>query len=220
MADLAGTWAVTPNTVSRRLAYLRIKPIRQGNYRYLTAEQLEQANALHDHIVKGKPMEAFPRADAEASSVVRRLTFNSGNEQALSKGHQLPTGALVSDQAMSIVAAMAAKMAPVPDPLLQARRLKEAADLGVWLTNAELAAVLSVAESTLRDKSQDYSPRPGFMLERKQDSKGGAIWWRVRQETSGVTSLATGGVTSRSVGFGAIEASYRTISASVVLPVF
>jgi len=204
MADLAGTWAVTANTVSRRLAYLGIKPIRQGNYRYITAEQLEQANALHDHIVKGKPMETFPRADAEASSVVRRLTYNPARD----------------DQAMAIVAAMAAKMAPAPDPLLQARRLKEAADLGVWLTNAELAAVLGVAESTLRDKSQDYSPRPGFMLERKQDSKGGAIWWRVRQETSGVASLVTGGVTSRSVGFGAIEASYRTISASVVLPVF
>ena len=203
MADLAGTWAVTANTVSRRLAYLGIKPIRQGNYRYITAEQLEQANALHDHIVKGKPMEAFPRGDAEASSVVRRLTYNPARD----------------DQAMAL-AAIASRLAPVPDPLLQARRLKEAADLGVWLTNAELAAVLSVAESTLRDKSQDYSPRPGFMLERKQDSKGGAIWWRVRQETSGVTSLATGGVTSRSVGFGAIEASYRTISASVVLPVF
>jgi len=203
MADLAGTWAVTPNTVSRRLAYLGIKPIRQGNYRYITAEQLEQANALHDHIVKGKPMEAFPRGEAEASSVVRRLTYNPARD----------------DQAMAL-AAIASRLAPVPDPLLQARRLKEAADLGVWLANAELAAVLGVAESTLRDKSQDYSPRPGFMLERKQDSKGGAIWWRVRQETSGATSLATGGVTSRSVGFGAIEASYRTISASVVLPMF
>lgn len=200
MAELASRWAVTANTVSRRLAYLGIKPIRQGNFRYLTVEQLEQANALHDHIVQGKPMEAFPRPEPDASAVVRRLTYNSQKED--------PTTALV--------AAMAARLAPVPDPLLQARRLKEAADLGVWLTNNELAAVLGVAESTLRDKSQDYSPRPGFTLERKQDSKGGAIWWRVRQEGGSVTSLATSG-TTRQVGFGAIEASYTSI---ITLPCF
>jgi hypothetical protein len=212
MAELAGRWAVTANTVSRRLAYLGIKPIRQGNFRYLTVEQLEQANALHDHIVQGKPMEAFPRPEADASAVVRRLAYNSQKED--------PTTALV--------AAMAARLAPVPDPLLQARRLKEAADLGVWLTNNELAAVLGVAESTLRDKSQDYSPRPGFTLDRRQERSegvdktgkpiviGGTIWWRVRQEGGSVTSLATSG-TTRQVGFGAIEASYTSI---ITLPCF
>ena len=43
MAELAARWAVRPNTVSRRLAFLGIKPIRQGNYRFLTPEQVEQA---------------------------------------------------------------------------------------------------------------------------------------------------------------------------------
>jgi hypothetical protein len=204
MADLAARWGVTANTVSRRLAFLQIKPTRQGNYRFLTAEQLELANALHSHILSGQPMETFTRlGDAEGAAIVRRQTAKPEQPDA-----------------MALVAAMAATLKPPADPLQQARRLKEAADLGIWLSNAEMAEVIGMAESTLRDKGHDYSPRPGFRLERKQDSRGGAIWWRAVQEgaaPSAVTSLAT----SRPVGFaGAIEARCQTISAAVELPCF
>ena len=59
MTDLAGRWGVTPNTVSRRLSFLGIKPIRRGNFRFLTPEQLDLAEALHRHISIGKPMDEF-----------------------------------------------------------------------------------------------------------------------------------------------------------------
>jgi hypothetical protein len=150
-------------------------------------------------------METFPRPqDSEGVAIARRQTAQP--EQP--------------DQAMLLMAAMAA-LKPVADPLQQARRLKEAADLGVWLSNAELAAVLGVAESTLRDKGSDYCPRPGFALQRRQDSKGGSIWWQVRQEATGVTPLPTSAATSRPVGFAsAIEARCQTLSSSVELPFF
>jgi hypothetical protein len=76
MADLAARWGVTPNTVSRRLAFLQIKPIRQGNYRFLTVEQLELANALHSHVLSGQPMETFPHSqqEGEAMAIARRQT--------------------------------------------------------------------------------------------------------------------------------------------------
>lgn len=203
MVELAARWGVTSNTVSRRLAYLGIKPIRQGNFRYLTAEQLDLAEQLQQHVLSGKPMEAFPKPDGETTAIARRSS---------SKKEESDT--------MALVAAMAAQLAPPADPLASARRLKEAADLGVWLTNAELAAVLGLAESTLRDKSHDYSPRPGFALERRQDEKGGAIWWRVKQEGGTLAALPTSATTSRPVGFaGAIEASFRTVASYVELPV-
>jgi hypothetical protein len=66
MADLSGRWGVTPNTVSRRLAFLGIKPIRQGNFRFLTPEQLELAEALHRHISTGKPMDEFANEQVAA----------------------------------------------------------------------------------------------------------------------------------------------------------
>jgi hypothetical protein len=184
MADLASRWGVTSNTVSRRLAFLGIKPIRQGNFRFLDAEQMDLAEQLQQHVLSGKPMEAFPKPEGETVAIARRQTGKRDE----------------------------------PDPL--ARRLKEAADLGVWLTNAELASVLGLAESTLRDKSHDYSPRPGFSLERRQEEKGGAIWWRVKQEGGNLAALPTSGATSRTVGFGgAIEASFRAVSSYVELPV-
>lgn len=59
MADLASRWGITANTVSRRLSLLGIKPIRQGNYRFITAEQLALGDELQQHVLSGKPMELF-----------------------------------------------------------------------------------------------------------------------------------------------------------------
>jgi hypothetical protein len=59
MADLAARWGITANTVSRRLSFLGIKPIRQGNYRFITAEQLALGDELQQHVLSGKPMEWF-----------------------------------------------------------------------------------------------------------------------------------------------------------------
>lgn len=166
MAELATRWAVTSNTVSRRLAFLGIKPIRQGNFRFLTPEQLDLAEALHHHIQAGKPLESFPRPEGEASAIVRRKPPASPAPDA--------------SALMAALAALSPASSP-PDPLQRARRLAEAADLGVWLSNAELAALLGMAESTLRDKSDDYSPRPGFLLKRHK-GQNGSIWWKVARE--------------------------------------
>lgn len=197
MAELAARWGVTPNTVSRRISYLGIKPIRQGNFRYLTAADLELAEQLQQHVLSGKPMEAFPRPDGETTAMVTRQ-----------KQKDDPTAALV--------AAMAAQLKPPTDPLVAARRLKEAADLGVWLSNVEMAETLGVADTTMRNYQDGHCPRPDFKLEKLKDG-GGLIWWRVIHLAGTVSALPA---TSRRVGFsGAIEASYETLN-SVALPYF
>ena len=48
MAGLAAEWAVNANTVSRRLKHLGIKPERQGNLRFITAEQKALGDQLQD----------------------------------------------------------------------------------------------------------------------------------------------------------------------------
>ena len=50
MAELAGRWGVTANTVSRRLAFLGIKPERQGNLRFIPAGHLHIGDALNEHL--------------------------------------------------------------------------------------------------------------------------------------------------------------------------
>ena len=59
MAELATRWGITANTVSRRLAFLGIKPERRGNLRYIEAGEIALGDALQAHIVSGKPMELF-----------------------------------------------------------------------------------------------------------------------------------------------------------------
>lgn len=165
MAELADRWAITANTVSRRLAFLGIKPIRQGNYRFLTPEQLEQAQALHDHILSGKPQDTFPVA--QSGQVTRQVNGGSQVTRQVAGLEQL--AALIAQQS-------AAQQAP-SDPLKVARALVEAADLGVALNTRELADALGFSPETVGSWKDGHSPRPGFTLHRQK--VGNAVWWTV-----------------------------------------
>jgi len=190
MAELASRWGITPNTVSRRLAFLGIKPERQGNLRYITAEQLALGDDLQSHIVSGKPMELFPRADQPEGGLVAR---------------RVPSNGLVAGQVEQLAAAMAAAMPQPPaDPLRRAKALAEAAELGVALSSAELAEVLGMSPATVSSWADGHQPRPGFKLLRCKQKPGGAVWWVVQRDgaTTSISAIA-GAASGRSVGFGA-----------------
>ena len=211
MADLAGRWGVTAQTVSRRLSFLGIKPLRQGNYRFITAEQLALADELQAHILSGKPQESFPRPDQpEGSALVARHVQEPA---ALVPGHV--------DQLTALAAAMAAAMPhPPADPLQRARALAEAADNGLVLDNAELKAL---GVKGVAGKKED-TPAHGYLFRRHQpDGEGGAVFWTVERVlgTCRATSPTPGtsGTTSRQVGFGlggTIAACLATVEVSAV----
>lgn len=190
MAELSSRWAVTPNTVSRRLAFLGIKPIRQGNYRFLTPEQLEQAQALHDHILSGKPQDTFPVA--QTRQVKRQVNAESQVTRQAAGLEQL--AALIAQQS-------AAQQAP-SDPLKVARALVEAADLGVALNTRELAEALGFSPETVGSWKDGHSPRPGFKLHRQK--AGNAVWWTVMREGNvAPVKVLPAGDSRPQVGFGA-----------------
>lgn len=209
MADLAGRWGITANTVSRRLAFLGIKPIRQGNFRFITAEQLALGDELQQHVLGGKPMEAFPRPDQPEGGLVPRQV-------------QAPaqvTGQV--EQVAALVAAItAAQPSPVTDPLQRARALADAADHGLVLDNAELKAlgVRGVAGA------QEDQEAHGYRFRRHQPKgEGTAVLWTVervlgQRSTADATSPATSPATGRSVGFLAEPpmAARQTINVSAV----
>lgn len=208
MAELASKWGVTPNTVSRRLAFLGIKPERQGNLRYITADQLALGDELQHHITSGKPMELFPRADQSEGGLVTRRVKEGG----------LVTGQV--EQVAAMAAAMAALMPTAPvDPLRRAKALAEAAELKVALSSPELAEVLGMSPATVSSWADGHSPRPGFTLRREK--AGAAVWWTVERQSdtvSNVHSFASSRPNSlggRSVGF----SSCLTVEA-VALPYF
>jgi hypothetical protein len=208
MADLAARWGITANTVSRRLSFLGIKPIRQGNFRFLTPDQLELAEALHQHVLSGKPMEAFPRPDQpEGGLVARRVAAPAQVAGQV-------------DQLAALVAAVTAAQQSTVDPLRRARALAEAADQGLVLDNAELRALGVKGVAGGRSDQEAH----GYRFRRHQpNGEGTAVLWTVervlgQRSGGGGTSPAT----SRSVGFLAEPpvAARQTINVSAVtLPV-
>lgn len=214
MAELAGRWGVTPNTVSRRLSFLGIKPIRQGNFRFLDPEQLELAEQLQQHILSGRPMESFPRPeqDGEGGQVVRQV------RQPAHVAGQV-------EQVAALAAALAQVLPPPPaDPLARARGLAEAADNGLVFENSELRAlgVRGVAGST--DAVVDAH---GYRFRRHQPGgPGSTVYWTVERvlgqpAASRTTSAGASPTTSRPVGFlGAPEARSVVTVQAISLPAF
>jgi hypothetical protein len=133
MAELSDRWAVTPNTVSRRLAFLGIKPIRQGNFRFITADQAQQAQDLHEHILSGKPQDTFP--GLPTGQVTRQVKSNSQVVRQVPSPED--TAALVS----VIASVMGQQPVASSDPLKRAKGLADAADHALVLTTDELTAL-------------------------------------------------------------------------------
>lgn len=184
MADLASEWGISPNTVSRRLAFLGIKPTRQGNYRFLTLEQKALGDQLQDHILSGKPMEAFPRPDGEASALVAR---------------RVAPPAQVAGQ-VALMEAMAAALQPPADPLARARGLADAADHQLVLTTDELIALGVKGVDGFANGDEAYGYR--FSKHRQR----GRVLWTVERVIGTSTMVAGKGIQSggqRSVGFAA-----------------
>jgi hypothetical protein len=184
MADLAVRWAVTANTVSRRLSFLGIKPSRQGNHRFITAEQLALGDELQHHINGGKRMEDFPRLDQPEGGLVARRVAGADPGQ-------------VTPQVAALVAAITAAQQPPTDPLQRARALAEAADNGLVLDNEELRRI---GVRGVAGKPEDVVEAHGYRFLRHKPVN--AVLWTVerllgQRATTGGTSPAT----SRSVGF-------------------
>ena len=191
MADLANRWGITANTVSRRLAFLGIKAERQGNLRYITVEQLAQGDALQDHIVSGKPMELFPRADQPDGGLVTRRVSGSG----------LVTGQV--EQMAAMAAAMAAAMPTAPaDPLRRAKALAEAADNALVLTTDELVAIGVKGVDGFADGDLAF----GYAFSKHQQ-RNRTLWTVERvigkKPVTDITAQAlTAGKADKQVGFG------------------
>jgi hypothetical protein len=185
MADLASEWGVSSNTVSRRLSFLGIKPIRQGNYRFLTSEQKQIGDELQNHIISGKPMEAFPRPSGESSQIARQVAPQVPKQVA---------------RQVELVAALASALQPQADPLSRAKGLAEAADHALVLTTDELVALGVKGVDGFADGDEAY----GYAFS-KHRQRNRTLW--TVERTIGTSNLAGPKAVQssgpRSVGFAA-----------------
>ena len=169
-AELARRWGVTPRTVSRRLVFLGITPLRRGRCRCLTLEQAALAERFHRHLNQGKDSSSFSRRhDALEAQVVP-----AQQPTPPLSSHDLE---LAPQQLAAMATAFLAHLAPAPqaDPLQRARGLAEAADARLVLTTKELTAVLGHGVTGWRDSRDDY----GFHFTRHKQQ--GKVLWTVER---------------------------------------
>lgn len=189
LAQCCERWGVASrNSIKARAAALGVGLIRESSTRTVwPAAYVELGDRLAEHLTNkratlanfpGSVMAPSDGSDGAEGTSVMAPTAGSDREKGLAV---MALGA--GSDNITALAALAAALQPLPapaDPLAVAKGLAEAADLGAWLTTAELAALLGVAVGTLRSRESGHSPRPGFELERRKD--GAYVWWRVARQ--------------------------------------
>lgn len=196
LSEAAARWGVkSNNAIKARAAALGVVLRRESPTRTVwPAADVPLGDRLAEHLQRpGAKLADFPEAlpsmtpatagtDGQPQALPIAAADGSRQPRKRSGGLALPSVGAGTDGLMAL-AQLAAAMAPQPpaDPLAVARGLADAADLGAWLSGAELAQLLGVAAGTVRSWSDGHRPRPGFQLERRKD--GAAVWWRVTAST-------------------------------------
>ena len=181
LQQAASRWGVSSaNTIKSRAAALGVELRRESSTRTVwPAEFVPLGDQLAEHLKQaGATLANFP--GAKPSLLAPTAGTDGGPRRSGGASLLAPTA---GTDGLAALAQLAAALSPPPapaDPLAVARGLAEAADLGAWLTVAELARLLGVAPGTVRSWSAGHRPRPGFELERRKD--GAAVWWRVVAE--------------------------------------
>jgi hypothetical protein len=171
------------NSVKARAAALGVELRRESSTRTVwPAEWLPLGDELQEHLSGGGKLADFPGSVTAPAGGSDGTTQEAQPLAPRSAGLSVtaPAGSSDALAALAALAQLAAAITPPPpppDPLSVARGLVEAAELGAWLSVAELARLLGVAPGTVRGWSSGHQPRPGFQLERRKD--GAAVWWRV-----------------------------------------
>lgn len=175
--ELEERWGLSRNGLKARAKALGVELIRVSSTLTTWPGQfVELGDQLHEHISSGQPMGTFgglaPVSDRSVPSRQQASTaITASNESALTA------------LAEAITASSQSSL-PAPDPLALARRLADAASLGVPLTNGEMAQVLGRASIT--PKHDGTSPRPGFTIHRQEHN--GTPFWTVERAGGGVTA--------------------------------
>jgi len=180
LAEAGERWGVSSrNSVKARAAALGVELRRESSTRTVwPAEFVPLGDQLAEHLQAGGTLASFP--GSMQSLTAPTAGSDGGPRRSDGLSVMAPTAGTDGLAALAQLAAALAPPPPPADPLAVARGLAEAAQLGAWLTTAELARLLGMARGTVGSWSTGHRPRPGFELERRKD--GGAVWWRVVPE--------------------------------------
>jgi hypothetical protein len=175
LGDCADRWQISRNAIKSRAHALGVELRRESSTRTVwPAEFVPLGDELAEHLKRPKatlanysgprlePLPAAPLAAPERRSV------------------PAPPGG--SGEAMLAMLAALRLSLPPPDPLATVEALHRAAELGAWLTSAEVSEILGGVPipDTVTSWPDGHQLRPGLFMRRQK--AGGLVWWRIVRE--------------------------------------
>lgn len=213
LRDLEQRWGLSRNGLKARARALGVELKRiSSTLTVWPGDFVDLGDQLDAHLASGRPMGTFP-----ALAPTDGTTANTANTaSSITKA----SGVNAEGLALAIAQAMAKTTLslPVPpiDPLRRARALAEAADHGLVITSDELVALGVKGVKDFANGDEAY----GYCFTR-HEQRNRVLWTIARTIGKPATASNATAVTSRpSIGFGAIEAQFKTLSTIVELPKF
>ena len=208
LRDLEQRWGLSRNGLKARARALGVELKRiSSTLTVWPGDFVDLGDQLDAHLASGRPMGTFPAlapTDGTTANTASSITKASGTE-----GLALAIAQAMANTTLSL------PVTPV-DPLRRARGLAEAADAGLVLTTDELVALGVKGVNDFANGDEAY----GYFFTR-HEQRNRVLWTIARTIGKPATASNVTAVTSRpSIGFGAIEAQFKTLSTIVELPKF
>lgn len=170
--QLTERYNLVRSAVYTRLEALGIKPVRIGNKAYVTGEQLQLLDDLHEFINAGGTTAEFRE----------RRGIQKTEEMSAEQSGGLST---VQPDFARLVAAIAAEIASrfqspaaEPDPFAYYEVLERAYQNGWLLSTSEIADLLDLLPSEIRQYGDSFS-EAGFIFTKAGYRAGGEVAWKV-----------------------------------------
>ena len=186
VSQLQSRYSIGKQAVYNRLDALDIKPFKEGNRSYLTADQVRLLDDLHEHIKAGGTMADFPGislSQLEMGSPLDRLEspldrVESPLDRLESPLDAVETSITAAANFGELVRAIAAIVQPT-DPLRYMEVLERATEKGWLLTTAEVRELIGVKPTAA--KGEDSYQR-GCWAFTKAGKVGSQTAWRVSKQ--------------------------------------
>ncbi len=165
VSELPKRYNIARSAIYTRLKDLGVEPEKEGRRAYVSAQQLQFLDALHEHLQQGGATAEFLK-QKEANSP----SFEPRIQDTLNLNSQLPETAVEE-----VVKRL------IPDTgnrLAYLRELEEACEKGWLLSTQELADLLKFSPDILLSYGEKFTDA-GFLFNRAGMRKHGEVAWRV-----------------------------------------
>jgi hypothetical protein len=173
VAALQDRYNLGKQAVYNRIDALSIQTFKQGNKSYITADDVELLDQLHDHISTGGKMDDFKSPRTEL--VTRPLDRLDKSTSPLDR-LDTPTGQIDTlGEVAALVEAIARHLRPT-EPLQHLKALEEAAAAGWLLSSAEVEGLIGCKPRMKSGESQFTRGSFGFV---RSGKIGNQSAWKV-----------------------------------------